>query len=168
VKFIRKGGRIIPIGVKEFVRSADGARVVKGTAVSVVGSRIKKQRAVHPNQALQAASFGVAVASGALSAATFFKGKAGLIGGTLGSLGLDVGSTALNIGAHARAGGTLKQKAKATARQEAFNTIAGNAVFVGGLLAQKQGREAAAKYATRGYEVAKTLLALARRKIVGV
>lgn len=144
ISFRRIRGRIVPI-------SGDAAKKLyqKGTlpiaaakaGAGAIGSTIKKQP-IKANEPLRALGFGAAIADGIFSGATLFSG----IGGTKGfiagqgiSLGLSAGSTAANIASYAGKG-NLKGRGKAIARQEAINTVVGNAAFGATLLALPSSR----------------------------
>jgi hypothetical protein len=170
VKFIRRNGKVIPIGAA--VRT--GARVVKKTAlkaakggslalsgaqIASAARTIKKnpKQDIKINQGYNALGLGLAAGAGALSAATFGLGAKGFFGGMAGSLALDVGGAAANI-ASVRGRGRTGERIKQAARQEARNFLVGNAVYGVGLLAFKKNRERLAMGAAKVIEFAKKAL----------
>lgn len=147
VRFRRINGRVVPIRTSNAVAAAQtGIGVYKGiktaktiTAGAIVGST--KKTNIKPDRLLQAVGFGTAVADGVLSGATFFtSGVKGFFLGQGVGIGLSLGSSAANVASFAGSRGKLKNKAKAAARQEAINTIAGNAAFAGTLFAIPKSR----------------------------
>jgi hypothetical protein len=82
-------------------------------------------------------------------AATFFNfGLKGFAASVIGGEALDLGSTALNAAAYTGRG-HAKARIKTGAKQEAINTVAGNAVFFAGLIGQRKGREGLIKYGSK-------------------
>lgn len=143
--FRRIRGRIIPIrtGVniaQNTARAVSVKRAAAVSAVSGVASGIKKQD-VKPNQFLKYAGLGLALTSGAVGALTFTGGKKSFWGGLAGGFALDAASSASNVAAYSGRG-KLKQRFKAGIKQEAINTLAGNAVFAAGLIALPRNRKA--------------------------
>jgi hypothetical protein len=128
-------------------------KLAVGSAVTVGATAVHKSikhsgEKIKPNEFLRTAGFASSIASGAIGAATVFGGgwkKAAI--STAITTGIDVGSVALNAAAYSGKG-QLKQRIKEGAKQEAINMAAGNAVFIGGLLANKQSRQAMIKTAS--------------------
>lgn len=182
VKFVRKGGRVIPIriakGAAKVAKRA--APLARGVALAGAAYGIEKgikQRKANPkqdikvNRGLDALGLGLSVASGAVGAATFSHGAKGLIGGMIAGHAMDIGGIASNI-ASVAGKGKLKERAKQAARQEARNLIVGNAVYAAGILGVKRNREQAVKYgvaaAEKTAEYAQKIVAFARKALVRV
>lgn len=108
LKFIRKAGKVIPIGA---IRGGAFAKKTVASGIRSSGTAIKKQSDVKPRRVLQATGFGLAIASGVLGAATFSGGAKKVLGGVAGGIGLDVASSAANVAAYAGKGnGKSEQK----------------------------------------------------------
>lgn len=166
VKFIRRGGKIIPIRAAGKVagRALPIARAAgaAGAAYSIK-KNIKKFKAnpkqdIKVNKGFDALGLGLSVASGAIGAATFSSGAKGFLGGFVAGHALDAAGVASNI-ASVAGKGKLKERAKQAARQEARNFIVGNAVYGAGLLGIKKNREKIAEYAGK-------LVAFARKSLI--
>lgn len=171
VRFIRKGGRVIPIGAKTAGKVAGriakkalpGARIVgAASAVYAIKKNIKKYKAnpkqdIKVHKGLDALGLGLSVASGALGAATFSSGLKGFLGGALGSHLIDAGGVTANI-ASVTGKGKFKQRAEQAARQEARNFLIGNAVYAAGIIGIKRNREKLVEYSGKILEFAKKAL----------
>jgi hypothetical protein len=155
VRFIRKGGKIIPIRT---MRGTSAGHSVAQTAIASVGSAlIRKPKKIEPNQALSIAGTGMAIASGILSGVTFGKGKKGFLLGTGGSIGLDVASSAANVAAFAGKGHT-RMRIKAGAKQELTNMLVGNAAFGAAILATPSSRKALVEMGSKAITYGRKLL----------
>jgi hypothetical protein len=176
VRFIRKGGRVIPIREPDAVISKAGRtlltrgskplKILRGAAVvgtaADITRGIKKFKAnpkqkIKVHQGLDALGLGLSVASGALGAATFSHGAKGLISGMIAGHAIDAGGIAANI-ASVSGKGKLKERATQAARQEARNLVIGNAVYAVGILAVKKNREKLAEYAVKLVQFARKAL----------
>lgn len=166
VRFIRKGGKIIPIRAVSKVagRAIPVARVAgaAGAAYSIRKNVKKfkanpKQKDIKVNKSLNALGLGLSVASGALGAATFSHGAKGFLGGFIAGHALDAGGVAANI-ASVAGKGKLKERATQAARQEARNFVIGNAVYAAGLIGIKKNREKVAEYAGKLVQFARKAL----------
>lgn len=147
IVFRRIRGRIVPIkaqslGVKltKVAVAAEKGVKVAHTAGSIAAYGGLKKVNVKPHRGFQALGLATAVADGLVSGLTFFTpgAKAFVAGQALG-IGLGAGSSAAN--AYSFVGkGAVKERIKGAARQEGINTILGNAVFAGTLLAVPSSR----------------------------
>lgn len=153
VRFIRKGGKVIPIRAARAARLGRVAQIPLRGAQTVAAAKgikklnhdITKKPNIKPNQFLNAAGTAVAVGSGVVSGALFGGGARGFLAGTAASLGLDFGSTALTIAAHAGKG-HMKTRAKMAAKEEFKNVIIGNAAYGATILAVPRSRAKLMEY----------------------
>jgi hypothetical protein len=166
LRFIRKGGRVIPIAAKA-LPAARGAKLaghtVKGTAGGVVNRKIKAPvPPVKVNRGLDLAGLGLSVASGVLGAATFSSGVKGFVGGAIGGHAIDAAGIAANLGSVAGKG-RLKDRATQAAKQEGRNLVIGNAVFAAGVLGSSKNRATLAGMAKGAAAGAAKVLAVSRK-----
>lgn len=141
VKFIRRGGKVIPINAARTAQNSVGVVKLTG-AVATTAIKNPKSYKVKPNKALRAAGFGLSVASGALGAATFSGSGKVFATGLVAGIGLDVASSAVNIAAHAGKGHS-KERAIAITKQEGINQAAGWGIYGAGVLASSKNRASA-------------------------
>lgn len=167
VRFIRRGGRVIPIRKPDAIYSKTGQKIAMGESLGLKAARgvsaafagvaiaegVKRRRAfkkqdVKVNPYWDAASLGLSVASGVLGAATFTSGTKGFISGLAGGFALDAASTAANL-ASVAGPGKHRSRLKQAARNEARNIIVGNSVYAAGILANPTARATALEYASK-------------------
>ncbi len=164
--FFRKNGKIVPI------RAAAGAGVAAAGA-AVAHNKLKSARAInaavqlrkhpnadkkiHVNRSLDMTGLGLSVASGVVAASTFALGAAGLATGFVASHVIDAGGVAANA-ASVAGHGHKKERAKVFAKQEGRNFAIGNAVYLGGVLGTKTGRESLVKYSAKILEFGRKAL----------
>ncbi len=165
LRFIRKNGRVIPIGA-----AAAGAGKAAHVAVAAAGAHAIKKTGIknkNPNikvnRSLDLTGLGLSVASGVIAAATFATPK-GLALGHAAAKAIDVGGITANA-ASVAGRGNGKERAIQGAKQEARNFAVGNAIFLGGIVASSANRKAAVGYAKKGVEYASKILAFARKGV---
>jgi hypothetical protein len=151
--FFRRGGKIIPIRMAAGAHRSGRIALSTAKAGALGGSAYETHRAhtrkkslherlipVKVNRKLDAVGLGASVASGVIGAATFHSSLRGLLAGQVVGHVIDAGGIAANV-ASVKGHGRLKDRAEQGAKQEARNFLVGNAVFYGGVLAQKKTRE---------------------------
>lgn len=160
IKFIRKGGRIIPIRagmsankLAQVKRKEVAISAAKGV-LGAVGTTLKKPKDIQPNNLMRAGAIGVSVGSGFLQGLSFGRGTKGFIAGHAFGFGADVGATAMTVGAW-RGKGNFRQRAKGAARDEAINQVAGHGVYLGTILLRPEGRKKIMEYAGKAYNLGK-------------
>jgi hypothetical protein len=165
MRFIKKDGRIIPIGAAVGAAAVKGARAASATRRAVktplaaaARAKIHKQAEVKVNRTLDLTGLGLSVASGAIAAATFAGGARSLVGGAVASHAIDAVGIGANLASVAKGGGTKGQKLKQAGRQEARNLLVGNAIYGAGLIGMKSNRQAAVGFA-------KKIIALGRKAL---
>ena len=163
VRFIRKNGKIIPLGARGAVGRA-GVHTARAVSVAVAAHEVRQGlKKTHPrqdikiNHSLDIAGLGISLATGVLGAVTFSGSAKKVIGGALATHAIDAVGVAANV-ASVAGRGHKEERAKQFARQEARNLVAGNAVFAFGLLASKTNRKALVNYGS-------AVLAFARKAI---
>jgi hypothetical protein len=151
--FIRKNGKIIPLHAA--VGAAKGAAFAASSYETARALRHKKtfweklRPSIKVDRKWDAAGIGLSLASGALGAATFGFGTKGFLAGQAATYAIDAASVGA-AGAAVQGKGRIKERAKTFATIEARNIVLGNAVFYGGILAQKASRERVVKVVTKG------------------
>lgn len=140
VRFIRKNGKIIPIGAARV--ASVGARAAGAGAAALAAHSASKEKAKHitVNHKLDLTGLGLSVASGAVAAATFST-PAGFVGGHLAAHAIDAAGIGANIGSVAGRG-HAKERAQQGAKQEFRNLLVGNAIYGAGVLGVKKNRDA--------------------------
>ncbi len=162
--FIRKNGRIIPIGARgtssahKVVKHVVGGAALGATAVGITTLKPSSKQKFKVNSGFDVTGLGLSVVSGALAAATFSSPKR-LVLGHAATMAIDVGSVAANI-ASVAGSGNKKERALQAAKQESRNFAVGNAVFALGVLGVKKNRQALAGYSSK-------ILSMTRR-VLGV
>jgi hypothetical protein len=146
VRFIRKGGRVIPIRAP-----SGGGKTAKGK--------------IAPRTALKYGSTAVALAGGVISAASLGMGKFGLIGGHALGYGLDAASTSMAVAAHA-GHGNAKLRVKETFKTELLNQAVGWGSFFGIAAALPSSRRAVVSGAKKVMSIRKA--EVAEQKLMGM
>jgi hypothetical protein len=139
MNFIRKGGKVIPIGA---LRGGVFAKKTISAGIRSSGLAIKRPETnIKPKQGLRALGFGLSVASGIVGAATVSGGAKKLLTGLAVSTGLDIASSTANVAAYTGKGNG-KERFKLAAKQEGINQSVGWGIYGAGLLASKKNRQA--------------------------
>lgn len=152
IRFRRIRGRVVPIKTGKALAVgravSGGVKTVKGAKAIAAGASlgILKKSTVTPKRGLQALGFATSVADGVLSGATFFGGGAtSFFLGQGAGVALSLGSSAANAASYAGRG-HKRARIRGAIRQEAINTVAGNAAFVGTMLAIPSSRRKLIEY----------------------
>lgn len=177
ISFIRKNGRVIPIRAsggggghaKAFAKAAKGplakaghfARAAAiGAGVSQVAEHGMGSKAIKVNNKMDLLGLGASIASGAAGALLFNTPKK-LAAGFIATHALDAAGIAANVASVSGKGKKI-ERTKQAAKQEARNFVAGNAVYLAGIVGIKSNRDAAKSALKKAPAAAEEALAIAR------